>query len=135
MLIRHLKGRKARRGVALAETACVFLLFIPLLMGTVVVGLGVFRYHQVNHLAGEAARWASVRGETYQQEQNQPAPTNAAVLDFVKDRMVGLDADALSAELTMTSGRATVTLRYQWTPEALIRPIEFVSTASAPITY
>ena len=51
-----------RRGAAAVEFAAVAPVLILLLFGTVVGGLGIFRYHQVATLAREAARYASVRG-------------------------------------------------------------------------
>ena len=43
----------------------VYPVTILLLLGTVVLGLGVFRYQQVQCLAREGARYASVHGPQY----------------------------------------------------------------------
>ncbi|KAJ3062058.1 hypothetical protein HK102_008892 [Quaeritorhiza haematococci] len=133
-MIRRSPGR-ARRGVVLAEAAVVYPAFLALLMGTIVVGLGVFRYHQVTYVACEAARWASVRGPGYQAETKQAAPTTADVLTYARGKLVGMDSAALTGSLSMDSTTATVTLNYHWVPEAYLPAVSFSSTATAPITY
>jgi Flp pilus assembly protein TadG len=126
-----------RRGVTAAECGIVYSITVLLIMGTMVVGLGVFRYEQISHLAREGARYATVHGPTYQQEQNQPAPTSQDVLNnAVIPMAVGLDTTQLDCTLTMTSSVATVTLTYDWQPEmGLFSPITFTSKAVVPITY
>ena len=49
--------------------------------------------------------------------------------------MAGLDSTKLSGTLTMTSQTATVTLTYQWVPEAYFSAVTFTSTSVMPITY
>ncbi|AMV38172.1 TadE family protein [Planctomyces sp. SH-PL62] len=134
MMRRNRQGR-GRRGIVLVEAAVVYPVLLTLLLGTFVLGLGIFRYHQVTYLACEAARWASVRGKEFQAEAKQPAPTSATMLQFARDKAVGMDATALTGELLMTSSTATVTLRYQWVPEAYLPAVTFRSTATSPISY
>lgn len=134
MMRRNRQGR-GRRGIVLMEAAVVYPVLLTLLLGTFVLGLGIFRYHQVTHLACEAARWASVRGPEFQSETKQAGPTSAAMLQFARGKAVGMDATALTGELLMTSSTATVTLRYQWVPEAYLSAVTFKSTATSPISY
>ena len=127
----------ARRGVTTAECGVVYSLTLLLIMGTIIEGLGVFRYQQLSLLAREGARWASVRGATYQQETNHGAPTNQNVLDnVITPMMVGLDPAQLTCTLAMTSNAASVTLTYSLTPEGFFNaPLTLTSTSVMPITY
>ena len=128
-------GSRARRGVTTAECGIVYSITLLLIMGTIIEGLGVFRYEQLSSLAREGARWASVRGPTYQQEKNQPAPTSQDVYNnVVAPKMVALDPTQLTCTLSMTANTATVTLTYVWVPEGLFSPITLTSTSVLPIT-
>src|SRR5207302_8634228 len=112
-------GSRARRGVTTAECGVVYSITLLLIMGTIIEGLGVFRYQQLSSLAREGARWASVHGPTYQTETGKAAPTSQNVLDnVITPAMVGLDPSQLTCTLTMTATTATVKLTYVWTPEA-----------------
>ncbi len=127
----------ARRGVTTAECGVVYSITLLLIVGTIIEGLGVFRYQQLSWLAREGARWASVHGPTYQSENNQSAPTSQNVLtNVVTPMMVGLDSTQLTCTLSMTSTTASVTLTYNWIPEGfLTTPITLTSTSVMPITY
>jgi hypothetical protein len=127
----------ARRGVTTAECGVVYSITLLLIVGTIIEGLGVFRYQQLSWLAREGARWASVRGATYQSENSASAPTSANVLtNVVTPMMVGLDSTQLTCTLSMTSTTASVTLTYNWVPEGfLTTPITLTSTSVMPITY
>lgn len=54
------------RGQAMVELALVFPLFMMLLVGIIVLGMGVFYQQQVTNAAREAARYASVHSATAQ---------------------------------------------------------------------
>jgi hypothetical protein len=127
----------ARRGVTTAECGVVYSITLLLIMGTIIEGLGVFRYQQLSSLAREGARWASVRGATYQQETRQNAPTSQNVRDnVITPMMVGLDPAKLTCDLSMTSNEASVTLTYSWTPEGFFTtPLTLTSKSVMPITY
>jgi Flp pilus assembly protein TadG len=125
-----------RRGVHAVELAIVFPAMIFLLMGVFISGLGVLRYEQVSMLAREGARWASVHGPTYGNENTKTAPTSQDVYDnAVAPMLGGLDSSKLTCNLTMTSQTAKVTVTYQWVPEALFSPVTFSSISVMPITY
>jgi Flp pilus assembly protein TadG len=142
-----------RRGTIAVECAVVYPLTFLILLGLVVGGLGVFRYQQVAALAREGARWASVRGALYQQETGQPAATAASVYNAVLlPNAAGLDPSRLShtvmwntdnwpSHLTSSNGTVvgntvTVTVTYQWLPEAyLLGPITLRSTSVMPMAY
>ena len=128
-----------RRGAVLAECGIVYPLAMMLLLGTIVIGMGVFRYQQVAYLAKQGSRWASVHGATYQSEQGKAAPTSSDVLAYVKTRATGLNPALLTCPtFTMTTGTgatATVTISYQWTPEMYAATATLKSTSVATITY
>jgi hypothetical protein len=126
-----------RRGVTTAECGVVYSITLLLIMGTIIEGLGVFRYQELSWLAREGARWASVHGATYQTENNAKAPTSQNVLDnVITPKMVGLDPTQLTCALSMTSNTASVTLTYTWTPEGFFTtPMTLTSTSVMPITY
>jgi hypothetical protein len=120
----------------LLESGLVYSVTFMLILGTISIGLGIFRYQEMSWLAREGARWAAVHGPTCQSEQSQAAPTSTDVLtNAVYPRMTMLTQGNLSCTLTMTSGVATVTLTYQWTPEAYLSPIPLKSTSVVPILY
>ena len=52
------------RGENLIEFALVSTIFFMTLFGTIIFGIGVWRYNMVADLAQEGARWASVHGST-----------------------------------------------------------------------
>lgn len=121
----------------MAESAVVYAALMLLLLGMITVGLGVFRYQQIASLAREGARWAAVHGPTYQSEQGAAAPTSSDVMsNAITPKMVGLDPGSLTCTtFTMTSGKVTLTLSYNWVPETFLSPVTLTSTAVTPISY
>ena len=127
-----------RRGVILLESALVYSVTLMLLLGTIVMGLGVFRYQQIASLAREGSRWAAVRGPTYQQEQSATVPTDAEVKTAILSKAIILDSTALSCDLNqslLATGTSQVVVTYTWTPEAYFAAITMSSTSSVPVTY
>ncbi len=135
-MIRNHPPRRRRRGVVLLESGLVYSSAMMLILGTITIGLGVFRYQEMAWLAREGARWAAVHGPTYQSEQSKAAPTSSDVMsNAITPRMAILTQANLTCTLTMTSGVATVTLNYNWTPEVYLSPITLRSTSVVPISY
>jgi len=126
-----------RRGSQAVETAIVLPVVMMLTLGTCSTAMGVYYYQQVASLAREGSRWASVHGPTYQQENNQPAPTSQDVYNnAILPMAAGLTPAQLTCVLTMTSNTATVTVTYQWTPDLNITgPFSLTSTSVMPISY
>jgi hypothetical protein len=56
----------ARRGQTLVETALIMPLFLMVIFGIIVLGIGVFYQQQIANAAREAARYASIRSATAQ---------------------------------------------------------------------
>lgn len=61
---RLLGHRRAGRGQTLVELALVLPLFLMVLFGIVILGIGVFYQQQLTHAAREAARYAAVHSAT-----------------------------------------------------------------------
>jgi Flp pilus assembly protein TadG len=143
MLIRHpLTDRAARHGATTVEFAIVSSVVFMLLIGLVVGALGVFRYQEVGRLAREGARFAAVRGEAYARHTGRYAATKEEIYEkAILPNAVALDLTKLSADVTWSpdknpGGEVTVTVRYQWLPEAAyFMPVTLSSTATMPVTY
>src|SRR5438552_652958 len=123
----------SRSGATIVEFAVVGPVTLLLLIGLLVGGLGIFRYQQVAHAAGEASRWAAVHGSSYAQETGKAAASaadvysqaivpNAAALDLSQlAYSVTWNANNSPYHTTTVSGQTvkvtntvTVTVSYQW---------------------
>jgi hypothetical protein len=121
----------------------VYPVTIFLLLGTVVLGLGVFRYQQIQCLAREGARYASVHGPQYAADTGNAYATNSTVLTHVESLAVGLDNTKLSCTVTWnpspptktTPSTVTVQLTYDWVPEGYFRSITLSASSVMPVTY
>jgi Flp pilus assembly protein TadG len=142
-----------RRGSVATESVVVVPVLLTLILGTLVGGYGVFRYQQIALLAREGARYASVHGGQYQLETGNTAAAsqdvyNNAILPYA----VNLDLSQLAYTVTWNSNNmpysvnsdyekptgntVTVTVNYNWFPEAyLIGPIVLSSTSTVPMSY
>jgi len=130
-----------RRGAAIVEFAFVAPVFLLFLMGTIIAGLGVFRYQQVASLAREGARYASVRGTKYQQVTGYPAATPQDVYnDVILPGSVALDPAQLSYSVTWNADNrpgntVTVQITYRWIPEAFLGGITLGSSSTMTVSY
>jgi hypothetical protein len=143
-----------RSGATLVESALVYPLLFLLLLGTVILVLGVFRYMEIAALARESCRWASVRGKHYAKDTGKPAATPADVYNnVIAPQGVGLNLSRLSYSVTWISdnndyhtivlendvfpvtNRVRVTITYQWIPEAFFPPVNMTSTAESIMSY
>jgi Flp pilus assembly protein TadG len=93
--------RRRRTGTVIVEAAYIYPVLFMVLLAIVLLGLAVFRYQQVAHIAREASRWASVHGSQYAQEQGT---TPAGPLDIYNNAIVpqaaGMDLTGLSYSVT-----------------------------------
>ena len=144
MVLSRRKGLKGRRGTSAVEAAVVYPVTILLLIGTVVLGLGVFRYQQVQCLAREGARYASVHGPQYAADSQKPYATSQDVLDYITHNLaVGLQTNDLSCTVTWspnppttsTPSTVSVYLTYTWNPEAYFTSMTVSATSVMPVTY
>jgi len=115
----------------------------------------IFRYSQLASLSREAARDASVHGGQYAQEAKVAAPTPADIYnDVVLPRAEGFDTSQLNYSITYNTNNmpyhttldanknvipiqntVTVTLTYQWLPEAFLGGVTLSSTSVMPMSY
>jgi Flp pilus assembly protein TadG len=137
------KRQLNRRGVSAVEAAVVYPVTFLLLLGTVVLGLGVFRYQQIQSLAREGARYASVHGPQYAADSGNAYATNSTVLTYVETLAVGLDDTKLSCTVTWspspptatTPSTVTVQLSYNWVPEGYFQSFTMTASSVMPVTY
>jgi Flp pilus assembly protein TadG len=146
------RPKSRRPGAVLVEAAIVYPVFLLLLVGTIVLGLGVFRYQQVAALAREGSRWASVHGGMYYQENGKKKTTDADIRDkAILPMASGLDSSQLNYTVTWkdasqmptytdlygnkVTNTVTVTVTYAWNPEAYFGPKTLTSTSVMPMSY
>ncbi len=143
MVIARKRRGQGRRGVSAVEAAVVYPITIFLLLGTVVLGLGVFRYQQLQCLAREGARYASVHGPQYAADSGNAYATNQTVLAQIETLAVGLETNNLSCAVTWnpnpptttTPSTVSVQLTYYWVPEGYFQPVTMTATSVMPVTY
>jgi Flp pilus assembly protein TadG len=146
--------RPYRGASTLVEFALVAPLAFLLLIGLAVGALGAFRYQQVARLARDASRWASVHGTNYAQDTGNSAATAQTVYNqaIVPDA-VGLNLSNLSYSVTWNTSNSpshtvtvsgqptavantvTVTVTYQWIPEAYLGGVNLSSTSVSVMSY
>lgn len=126
-MLARTRVRSRRRGAALVEAAVVIPVFLLLVVGGVVLGLGLFRYQEVAHLARESARWASLQDASLRTNAQQMKEQILA--NVLTPKAVGIQPKAITVATTSTAGSTTVTLSYAWTPEAYLPPVTFVCEA------
>ena len=133
------RNMRDRRGMSAVESAIAYPVTIVLILGTIIVGLGVFRYQQLQSLAREGARYASVRGPAYVAAQSgNTEATTSTVLTYVQGLAVGLDGlDCTEVTYSSTTlpCTVTVTLTYTWTPEGLFKAQNWTASSTMVVTY
>jgi Flp pilus assembly protein TadG len=120
------------------ESAVVYPVTLLLLIGTMVIGLGNFRYQQIQSLAREGARYASVRGPNYAAATGNSEATVATVQTYVQGLsagMSGLQCNAVTYSATTDPCTVSVTLTYTWNPEGYLQPMTWTVTSTMPVTY
>jgi Flp pilus assembly protein TadG len=148
-------AQKRRSGTTLVECAFVYPAVFLLIVGLLVGAAGIFRYSQLASLSREAARYASVHGAQYAKELKVTAPAPADIYNTaVLPMAAGFDTSKLGYSITYSTGNApihtildannnvtpiqntvTVTLTYQWVPEAYLPGITLTSTSVMPMAY
>jgi Flp pilus assembly protein TadG len=139
MMIRK-QNLSKRRGVSAVEAAVVYPVTTLLLIGMVVLGLGVFCYQQLQALADEGARYASVHGPQYAFDNNASIASTSTVQTYVQGLAVSLgglvctNVNYSSTSLTVP-GTVTVTLTYTWKPPAYFNSVTWTGTSTVLVTY
>jgi Flp pilus assembly protein TadG len=144
-----------RRGATMVEAAVVLPFVFAFLIGTVTMGMGIFRYQQVAAMAREGARYAAVHGAQYAADTGNSAAIytdiyNNAILPYSygldpSDIVFNSSSVTWSLSNTPTSATSTgatqmntvsVTVTYNWTPERfIVGPIALSSTSVMPMAY
>jgi Flp pilus assembly protein TadG len=153
MLVRS--RSQGRRGAVAVENAFILPVFITMILGTLTLSLGVFRYQEMSYLAREGARWASVHGGQYAIDTGNTAATSDDVYNnAIKPKMATLDPSSLTHSVTWSTNNfpyhtttdansnlvkvtntVTVTVSYNWIPEAFFGGITLTSTSVMPMCY
>jgi Flp pilus assembly protein TadG len=144
-----------RRGAALVEAAIVLPFLFLFLIGTITIGMGIFRYQQVAALAREGARYAAVHGTQYAADTGNTAATYT---DIYNNAILPKATGLVASDIVFNSGSVTwslsnsptsatstgasqmntvsVTVTYNWTPERyIIGTIALKSTSVMPMAY
>jgi hypothetical protein len=128
----------------------VFLLVLGLMVGAA----GIFRYQQMAYLAREGARYAIVHGTQWAKDTGNTAAAPADIYNnAILPNAAGLDTTQLSysvtwnanngpAQATVVNGNivytgntVSVTVSYQWIPEAFLGGVTLSSTSVMPMAY
>jgi hypothetical protein len=147
-------GRSNRKAATMVECAVIYPLTFLLLLGLIVGAMGMFRYQQIANLARETARYASVHGAYYARDSGLTAPSPSDIYNAViVPEAVDLDLTQLTYSITYNTAAApyhmitvngmltpvtnlvTVTLTYNWVPEAFLGGVTFSSTSIMPMSY
>jgi Flp pilus assembly protein TadG len=149
------RATQRRSGATAVECAFVYPAVFLLILGLLVGAAGIFLYSQLASLSREAARYASVHGGQYAREMKVTAPAPADIYnDVVLPRAVGFDTSRLNYSITYNTSNmpyhttldasnnvipvqntVTVTLTYQWVPEAFLGGVTLSSTSVMPMSY
>jgi Flp pilus assembly protein TadG len=152
MIIHRRAGR--RRGAVVLEGAIVMPVLFLLILGVIILGMGVFRYQEMAYLAREGARWASVHGTQYASDTGNAAATATDVYTkAIQPKMAVLDPAMFSYSVSWNTSNApyhtttdglgntvkvansvSVTVSYQWAPEAFFGRGTLTSTSSMPMS-
>ena len=147
MRLRH----PIRLAATMVEFAVVGSVTFMILLGILLGGMGVFRYQQVARLARDASRWASMHGTQYAADTNNTAATATDVYNqAIAPNATGLDLTKLTYSVTWNSSNSpyhlnaqgaqvantvTVTINYQWIPEAFLSTVTLSSTSVSVMSY
>jgi Flp pilus assembly protein TadG len=123
------------------ECAFAYPILFLFVLGLIVGGLGIFRYQEVAMLAREGARYASVHGTQYAQiTGHSPATAKDVYSNAILPKLVLLDTQQLTYTVTWNpdnqpGSTVSVTLKYNWIPEALLGSMTLTSTSVVQMSY
>lgn len=129
---------RSRRGVSAVEGAVVYPVAILLLMGMILMGMGIFRYEQVQSLAREGARYASVHGPAYSGATGNPIATASDVQTYLATMAVGLNGltcTGVNYSASSLPCTVTVTLSYTWNPGGFLSSMTWTVSSTMAVTY
>jgi Flp pilus assembly protein TadG len=145
---------QSRRAATIVEFAIVASATFLILLGLLIGGLGIFRYQQVARLARDASRWASVHGTQYAKDTKNTAAAPTDVYNqVIAPNATGLNPAKLTYSVTWNQSNSpyhtatvngqqqnvantlTVTVTYQWIPEAFLGGVTLSSTSVSVMSY
>jgi Flp pilus assembly protein TadG len=147
-----LRRQQQRKGAILLESAVAYPILLVLMIAIIVLGLAVFRYQQVAHMAREGSRFAAVKGALYGKETGLPPVTQTDVYNHIVPHGAGMDPNGITCAVSWTTSNAqttsqtvngvivttantvTVTVTYMWNAP-LFGPIPVSSTSVMPMSY
>ena len=143
-----------RRAAATVEFAIIAPVVVLVMIGMLVGGMGIFRYQQLAHLAREASRWASVRGQDYATATGNPAATAADVYNTMIMPYAGaMNLGRLNYSVTWNTSNkpyrttvvndkvkrvqntVTVSITYNWIPEYYLGGVTLGASSCTPMAY
>ena len=143
-----------RSGTTIVECAVIYPLVFLLVIGLIVGALGIFRYQELASLSRRAARYASVHGTDYAKDTGNPAATPQDIYNnAIQPYAVGFTLSQMNYSVTWNASNSpyqanivnnqpvanrntvTVTVTYQWIPEAFLGGITLRSTSVQPMSY
>jgi len=128
-----------RRGASAVEAAVVYPVTMLLLIGMVVLGLGVFRQQQLQALADEGVRYASVHGPSYASDSGLAVASTADIQNNVLTPLAaglpGVSCSAVSYSAASLPCTVTVTLTYTWNPVVYFNSATWTLMATTAVTY
>jgi Flp pilus assembly protein TadG len=134
------RGGRSRIGALTVEAALVIPVFVLLLLGIIIGGIGVFQYQQTACLAREGSRWTSVRGADYQKDTDLPSPTKADIwAQAILPLAVNLDPSQLTITVVWVNQATNQAIDWDAAPKDVrsLTPLgEYVTnTVRVTITY
>jgi Flp pilus assembly protein TadG len=147
-----LRRQRQRKGAILLESAVAYPILLTIILAIIVLGLAVFRYQQVAHMAREGSRYAAVHGALYSKETGLPAATPQDVYNAMLPHAAGMDprnitysvtwqtsnaqttSRVVGSSIVTTANTVTVTVTYVWNAP-LLGTIPVSSTSVMPISY
>jgi Flp pilus assembly protein TadG len=147
--------RTSRPGTTLVESAMIYPFILIMLFGLLILPLGVFRYQEMSSLARRAARFAMVHGTQWARDTGNPASTptdiynaaiapylvilNSANLNYSVSYNQSNDPGSsviVNNDVKLQTNTVTVTVTYDWLPEALFgSSVRLSSTSVMPMSY
>jgi Flp pilus assembly protein TadG len=127
------RWRTHERGETLVEFALSFTVFLMTVLGTMVLGLAVFRYNMISNLAQEGARRASVCGKNNTVLSSSYCDVDA----FVRSRALGIPLNSVTTNpptylTTLDAGQpVTVTVQHTFAPMSGILPVGSLTLTSS----
>jgi hypothetical protein len=147
-------NHQLRKGTSVVECAVVYPSVMLFVLGLLVGAAGILRFQEVASLARRGARYAVVHGTQYAKDTGNPAATPADIFNnAIAPNAVGLNPANLSYSVSYQSSNSpystsivggdvvaigntvSVTVTFQWIPEAFLGGITLQSTSVMPMAY